>query len=48
MLDLTQASLQTILNKSAQIMTAKHTTLFNVPFIPLVISLEGTVENSAM
>jgi hypothetical protein len=48
MLDLTQASLQTILNKPAQIKTAKHTPLFNVPFIPLVISLEGSVENSAM
>jgi hypothetical protein len=47
-LDLAEASLQTILNKPAQIKTAKHTPLFNVPFFPLVISLEGTVENLAM
>jgi hypothetical protein len=47
-LDLSNASLQTILNKRAQIKNTTYVPLLNVPFSPLVISLGGTVENVSL
>jgi hypothetical protein len=47
-LDLSKASLQTILNKRAQIKNATYVPLLNVPFSPLVLSLGGTVENALL
>jgi hypothetical protein len=47
-LDLSKASLQTILNKRAQIKNATYVPLLDVTFSPLVISLGGTVENASL